>query len=722
VYGFSHVAYPSFDDAVVGVLPHDVLSGQVRAPLFAYHSLGRSGHELLEGIALVPFFKLLGHSLFSLKLLYLALTFVSLLCWVFFIKRYQGMEAALIFVAFFTFSPPLFARLNLMTCSRPFVNLMMVIQLMLLFRIFERDEAGKAPWLWLGCGLLAGLGIYTFYTYIIFNVFCLLFLLLWKPGTITLYRILMFLGGLSAGFLPWVLRSLYSKAGGSYLASILQSTSIDLWSFIQNFGFNVPHAFGYHYPSHGMGIVSPLLYLCIMLLGGVMVRDFVHRWRSVRARSFKDKREQMSPALLQGMFFVSFPLFFLTVLSLSPLKIMPFEYWPFIGYFGSFSCADGFRYRWLSSLYPFSFGILAVGLVTFLRLGREYTVWRAGGIVVVAFFLLSGVAAPLKLCKKSDGGKVFYYKGYSYDEMARRFILSDIGFLNLEQARQFTMSYPEEGRAEAYRCLGTRYAQELSDDPQAFEKLASALDETPLPYVGAFIEGVVRMANTLSAKEFQPYEKVLTGRFPALFYEKWGLAHLGRQYYGLLLNWEKIFTYTFPIEEWFFKRFLSGFTDRFRGSNGDVLTRALLEHIAEVPAAHRQAVVRGMGMLVGAEMLFDPQFSPDYPLDSNCGEYLSEDVQDAFYEGIGGGFAETLLRFFRTLLLPEDSTSPLYEKMLDLEWERCQTLMSRVAPLHARLIRSGFLAELEKRELPEGIRNYLQNKQAGFKHAVASGM
>ncbi len=77
---------------------------------------------------------------------------------------------------------------------------------------------------------------------------------------------------------------------------------------------------------------------------------------------------------------------------------------------------------------------------------------------------------------------------------------------------------------------------------------------------------------------------------------------------------------------------------------------------------------------------------------------------------MGRGFAETLCRFWRKLLLPEDPDSPLYEKMLDIEWERCHTLMFKVSPSHVPLIKKGFLIELGKRELPEGIRKYLQNK------------
>jgi len=49
--------------------------------------------------------------------------------------------------------------------------------------------------------------------------------------------------------------------------------------------------------------------------------------------------------------------------------------------------------------------------------------------------------------------------------------------------------------------------------------------------------------------------------------------------------------------------------------------------------------------------------------------------------------------------------------MLDIEWERCQSLMTKVSPSQALLIKKGFLDRLEKQQLPDGIRKYLQHKQ-----------
>ena len=140
---------------------------------------------------------------------------------------------------------------------------------------------------------------------------------------------------------------------------------------------------------------------------------------------------------------------------------------------------------------------------------------------------------------------------------------------------------------------------------------------------------------------------------------------------------------------------------------GSASGRELLAEIDRLPIRHQADVVKGVGMLVGAEMFFDPLLAPDYPLDSRWGALLDSGLQEAFYEGVGGGLAETFCRFLRKLLLPENANAPLYEKMLDIEWERCHNFMSRVAPAHAALIKRGFVMELERRHLATGIRKYL---------------
>ena len=713
LYGYSHIAHPSFDETASGVLACDLLDGAVRAPLFAYQYESRSGDGLLEGFLLVPFFTVLGRSLFSLKMAALFSAFLTLLCWIFLLKKYYGSWAAIIFAACFAFPPPLFARLNLMgtITSHHLINPLMAVQLLLLSRILEEDTSKKVPWLWFGLGLLAGLGAFTFYTYIIFNSFCLLFLIIVRRRTITLSRILLFLGGGSIGFLPWMVRVFFSRGGGSYLASILTHLRIDPWSFVQNVVFSLPHAFGYQYPSRGLNGSGPLFMVVLLFCSGVILRSVFHERPSLKTDRPKTSGAKAAPPLLLGLFFVVFPWFFLSCVSFSPMKISPFEYWPRIGFFGNAPLVDLYRYRWLHPLYPFSFALCAVGISTCFTLMSKTKAVSVTAASVLVFFLCVGLVSGAKLYSKNDSGKIFSYKGYNYDQMGNRFILSDKNRLHGEEAQHLTRTYPAENRGEAYRCLGTRVALDVIDHEDAAARVSHALQDVPHPHVSDFIYGVVRAAQNIPEESFQPLQRGVTSTYPADFYLNWGYRHVGYEYYGLLLNRKKIVACIPAVEKWFYQDFLETFEQQTHRYDRKSVENDFLNTMRAVPVLHQPAMMRGVGKLVGAEMLFDPLVSPDYPLDSSFGEQWSGALQDAFYEGVGSGFAETLTRFWRTLLLPDNPEDSRSRAMLDMEWERCHTLMSKVSPSHGPLIRKGFLIALEERALPDSIRKYLQDKQ-----------
>ena len=710
LWGYSHIAHPGFDETASGVLTCDLLDGEMRAPLFTYQYESRSGDGLIEGFLLVPFFKFFGRSLFSLKMLALLSALLSLLCWIFFIKRYQGMWAAIIFTALFAFPPLMFSRLNLMgtIASHHLINPLMAVQLLFLFRILEGGNTRGALWLWVGFGFLSGLGAYTFYTYIIFASFCLLFLLIFRSGTINVPRVLLFLAGFCSGFSPWIVRYLSSPAGKGYLVSLLKTSGIGVRSFIQNFCFSLPHSLGYHYPSREIGIVGFLFIFFMLLLSGMIVREVLHHWRSQGTGLLRERLASLSPATLQGIALVLFPLFFLACISLAPMKIRPFEYWPSIGLFGNFGVADVYRYRWLHPLFPFYGAICAVGIATFFKAHPNRLLSRGVVLCFLAFFLLWSIKGSVELYTMDDYGRVFYYKGYSYDRMGNRFLFSDVTTVDLQDAQQCALHYPRANRGEIYRCLGTKVVLEVLNDPQGDRKLEQTLKEIGLPYMRDFIYGVVRSAQNLTGEKFLPFEHVVAGKFPALFYENWGYRHLGYNYYSSLFNWEKLQESIPALEKRFFRRFLGAF--RLEMEAGERGVSELLDQIGRLPASYQADAVRGVGLLVGAEMLFDPLYAIDYPLDSRFGERLSSDFKGAFYEGVGSGFAETLCRFLRKLVLPEDQDAPLYEKILDMEWERCQNLMNRVSPQHSAQITRGFVRELQRRSFDEGVRTYLNKK------------
>ncbi len=425
LYGYPHIAHPTFDETASGVLACDLLDGNVRAPLSVYQYESRSGDSLIEGFLLAPFFALFGRSLLSLKLLALASSLFSMLCWIALLRRYQGAWAAIICAALFVLPPPLFSRLTLLgtIASHHLINPMMSLQLLLLFAIAEAGRDRASPWLWLGLGALAGLGAYTFYTYIIFDLLCALMLLFFRPQLISAKALLLFGAGLLAGFSPWMAMTITSGGGGGYLLSILRDIRFDGWVLARNFLFTFPHALGYGYPSPGIGTVSILFSLFTLLLAAGLAIGCFRHLGSLRTRSWREAFQHLQPSHLLGIFLVLFPPFFLLLLSMSPLEIKPFEYWPAVGFFGQFSVADLYRYRWLTPLYPFILALVAVAMAGLAAENRGHPLIRRAAGISLVFFLIAGVVKSVSLCSESEYMKVCSYKGFSYDQMGNRFML-----------------------------------------------------------------------------------------------------------------------------------------------------------------------------------------------------------------------------------------------------------------------------------------------------------
>lgn len=709
--GSSHISFPYCDEVSSGVLACDLIDNSIRSPLLTYQFEARSGDSLIEGFLLVPFFKVLGRSLFSLKSLALISAALCLLGWVVFIARYQGIRTALLFTLLFAFPPPMFALLNLTGTigSHHLINPLMAVHLIVLFKIIE-DKKNSTAWLpWFATGFLSGLGTYTFYSYLVFSIFCCIFLLVFRLKLITLRRVLLFAGGIVAGLFPWLLRLYHSIQGGRTLYSMVTNFGIDAWSFVQTFLFTLPDSFGYSYPSLGLGIVSPLFLLFILFLSAVLAACLWHDAFSLQAGSLIRKFTSLSPAALQNIFLITFPLCFLSSVALI-YPITPFEYVPHIGFFTRYSVSV-YYYRWLHILFPFYFGIAAVGMIAFLGMYSKHPAKKAVVISLFALFLCCSALSSFRLYSKSDFKKLFCYRGYNYDYMANRFIMSDFASHSAEKAETIAIHYPEEFRESAYQCLGEKEILNVLSGSFKHNRFEQMLERVPPPYVSSFIYGAVWRAHFMPEQAFQPFKEILRSRFPDPFYEKWGQAYLGYKYYTFFLNREKVLGMITPAERLFFRDYIGQFSLVHSNQKKEAEMKSLLEEVHSLPTHHQQDTVRGLGRWVGGAMLLDRLEFPDYPLDSRrLGDRLTPALQEAFYEGVGGGFAEVLCQFWRTLLLPKEPSLPLYGEMLDMEWQRCHALMSKLSPSHYPLIERGFWKELKRRSLSIGIQEYLNSK------------
>jgi len=549
VLGPSHVFHPAFDETASGVLTCDILRERMSAPLMAYQYESRSGDSLLEGLLLVPFFSLGGQSIIVLKMFCIFSALSTLLLWLFFLRRYAGFTAALFFAALFVFPPLTFARLNLMgtVASHHLINPFIILQLIIFFRIFESGKDAQKIWLWCLGGIIAGFGSYLFYTYLIFNIFCALSLFFLGRPLINLKRLTCFAFGAFIGFSPWIYRLKYSTGSSGYLSSIIKNLAIDPWRFAQNFCFNVPHAMGYEYPLRTLGVQSAGFTLLVVVFSGYL---FVQWYNGHRTSTRINKNPQLNrhyASLQIGGFIAAYSVFFLICLSLSPMKINPFEYWPRVGLFGNFGTADIYRYRWLHSLFPFYFASIAIGAAALAnkcsrRIFGKITIYTA-----LLFFILCGLTKIVTLCSYSNAGRLIHYKGYNYDRQVNRFLLGDFR-LNREPLKYF----PEENQPEIYRCLGMKDAWLILATNNVTESTNRLVASVPLKMQGDYLYGMVNSGqdeNGLSA-----FFLKLSEKYPDVFYKQWGQRYLAYKYYGVLCNQQKFSSNIGPLEKWFFKK------------------------------------------------------------------------------------------------------------------------------------------------------------------------
>jgi hypothetical protein len=184
----------------------------------------------------------------------------------------------------------------------------------------------------------------------------------------------------------------------------------------------------------------------------------------------------------------------------------------------------------------------------------------------------------------------------------------------------------------------------------------------------------------------------------------------------VLVNEEVLLEHIPAVEQWFYGNFLNKFKQEFADTSSVSSKRALFDEINTIPVQYQTEVVKGLGILVGAEMLFDTLHAPNYPLDSRFGEHFSGQLREAFYEGVGAGFAETLCRFWRMLELPENATNAQLKKQLDIEWNRCHQLMTQLSATYYPVIERGFLTDLKTRYVPPGIKRYIDGRVSMLEH------
>ena len=191
----------------------------IDGPILPFYDLpwnSYSGARLVIGLLMVPFFKLLGQNLISLKLVALLFSFTSLMLLYLFCKRFFNGKVAIITSLLFILSPPVFTRYSLITLGFHAESILFSILLIFVFfEIFFNDK--KCNFHFTLLGLIGGFGVWFAYIFSITLVTCLIFWFLLDRGFFLRKNFLIFLIAFTFGFSPWIYYNLTHSFSGLYI-------------------------------------------------------------------------------------------------------------------------------------------------------------------------------------------------------------------------------------------------------------------------------------------------------------------------------------------------------------------------------------------------------------------------------------------------------------------------------------------------------------------------
>jgi hypothetical protein len=343
---------------------------------------------------------------------------------------------------------------------------------------------------------------------------------------------------------------------------------------------------------------------------------------------------------------------------------------------------------------PFFLAIISIGSLEVFSQFSKRKILKYVTVIGIIFFPLWGVFKIAGLYSSDNSEILSCRKGYNYDLMANRLILS---YNNIEQTERMVVNYPLENKSEAYRNLGVVSVISSLDNPQKFHIL---LNELPSHYANDFVYGAVKGTLSVSEEDYQPFKEFLETQRPEMFYSYWGSINLPEKYYGLFFNRNKLLNEMPSSEKWFYKSFLTAFWEQINSSADD-----LIKEISSFPSEYQEEVVKGIGISIGKQMLYDTLSSPDYPLTSSFGMKLENTFQIAFYEGIGRGFSDTLCLFLKTILSTQTHHR---EQLIATEQQRCFSLITNLPKTVQPIIIKGLNDGLQDKHLSSIFTEHLK--------------
>jgi len=438
------------------LIAKQLIDSPTAVPFFDLQSDSYSGGSLVVGLLMVPFFKLLGQNLISIKLVALLFSLAALISLYLFCNKFFNRKVAMVTSLLFILSPPLFTKYSLITMGFHTESILFTILfIFVFFEIFFNDRKYSSYFILLG--LIGGFGVWFTYIFSITLFSCLLFWFLLDRGFFLKRNFLIFLISFISGFTPWIYYNLSRNFIGVSIRGreIVPSFSIDhlIFSLVKLKNLllhDIRNSFLFEDFIFLSGeYLSTIFYLIFVV--SFLVLFWLNRWflYLLIRRFIPLKRFQISPASVpKETFFLLYVIIFLLIYSLSNFRVRDLT---FAGY------------RYLLPLYPFIFVLIALFLSKVQERESRVKVFISSFLLII--LLSIGLAGNLKLISFNnkintrfldiDYTPSYLYLGCRIGMMYGDEIDKCIGLINRVEERY---------RFPLYEGLGSTIAQQFEND------------------------------------------------------------------------------------------------------------------------------------------------------------------------------------------------------------------------------------------------------------------
>ncbi|HTY44764.1 MAG TPA: glycosyltransferase family 39 protein [Patescibacteria group bacterium] len=405
------------DELYRGNVAKELLSGPV-LPFFDYQRSEYEGGALVMGVLAVPFFLLLGATLFSLKLVVLSFSVGTVILWYFFLRRFFDQTIAVVTSLLWILAPPFCVRGWLYTmgapCELSFFN---ILALLIFYQLFFHK---KNSYLFALLGFISGFALFFAYYFAVMLAVMMLFWFIFDRKFVFSRNFFIF--GLSSlcGFSPWIC---YNKTH-SFEGFMVAEKPILYWFSRSDFVaplsrlwtlFTKEIANSLDFQGSGfLGQYSAYIYYSIFLSSLCWLLFYNRKpilkiaGNLIFPRRFTLRPEEMPKETILFAYFFAFCLVF----ALSRFEFRSHYY-----------AGNLNRYRYIVPIYPFVFAVIAIALQRIRLVCRSAFTFAFMVCVICALSVLC-LVGNLRMVsfKNLSPGKSFMYtiyRGYNYYDLGK---------------------------------------------------------------------------------------------------------------------------------------------------------------------------------------------------------------------------------------------------------------------------------------------------------------